>query len=78
MSRDDSTWSFQSIADLSRVDNFLAFAVANIASRDFLGFFGPSRLAGTLSSGCGVLDELGIGDDDRLGSGDFPGRMAGC
>ena len=57
--------------------NFLAFAVANIASRDFLGFLGP-RLGVNPASGCGVLDELGIGGGKGFGSGDFPGRMVGC
>ena len=75
MSCDDSTCSFQSIADLSRVDNFLAFAVANIASKDFLGFLG-TRLGVTPDSGFGVLDELG--DGKGFGSGDFPSKMVGC
>jgi hypothetical protein len=63
------------MADLSRVDNFLALAVANIASKDFLGFLGPGRLGVALASGCGVLEELGIGDGKECGSGDFPGLM---
>jgi hypothetical protein len=78
MSWDDSTCSFKSIADLSSVVNFFAFAVANIASKDFLGFRGPGRLGVTLASGCGVLDELGIGDGKGFGPGFFSGRMVGC